>query len=216
MILNEIPTRGNWLDLGCGNGRLALEWDRQRRSGSYIGLDFSEQLLEYARQEIEILRISPGLSIDFLQADLATSDWPANLPRLKWVGILAFAVLHHIPSRELRINLLKNIHQLLDEDGRFIFSVWQFQHSRKLLERQISWESAGLSESEVDPGDYLMDWRSEYKDDDSRLGVRYVHLFTRQELADLAQIAGFQIMDIFDADGFNGKLGHYEIWRKEK
>lgn len=214
MVLNDLPREGNWLDIGCGNGRLALEWDRQRRTGTYIGLDYSEQLLEHAKKELNLLRMSPALKIDFYQADLTAPQWEAKLPNFHWTGILAFAVLHHIPSKILRINLLKKVNQLLNEQGRFIFSVWQFQHSQKLLARQVAWEMVGLSPTDVDPGDTLMDWRADIHDDASRIGVRYVHLFTRQELEELAAVAGFQMMDQFDADGFNGKLGHYEIWGK--
>jgi tRNA (uracil-5-)-methyltransferase TRM9 len=214
MVLNDLPREGNWLDIGCGNGRLALEWDRQRRTGTYVGLDFSKQLLEHAKKELELLRMSPTLQINFFQADLTTPEWGERLPEYQWTGILAFAVLHHIPSKEMRLNLLKNVNQLLDEKSKFIFSVWQFQHSQKLLDRQVAWEQVGLSATEVDPGDTLMDWRSDIKDDASRIGVRYVHLFARQELEELAAAAGFQILDQFDADGFNGKLGHYEIWQK--
>ena len=70
LILNDLPKNGNWLDLGCGNGALALEWDRQRRQGRYLGLDFSSGLLECAHKTVATLRMSPNLQIDFKQADL--------------------------------------------------------------------------------------------------------------------------------------------------
>jgi len=214
MLLSELPTEGNWLELGCGTGRLALEWDRQRRRGYYLGLDFSSQLLENARSGICQLRISPDLKIDFLQADLTTPDWDSKLPGIQWTGILAFAVLHHIPSHALRVQLLRKVNHLLDQQGRFIFSVWQYQHSQKLLNRQVAWEQVGISADDVEPGDTLMEWRSELKNDASLMGLRYVHLFTGRELAELASSTGFQILEQFDSDGSNGKLGHYEIWRK--
>jgi tRNA (uracil-5-)-methyltransferase TRM9 len=215
LIMNDLPDNGNWLDLGCGNGALALEWDRQRRHGSYIGLDFSPQLLDCARKTLETTRMSPTLHIDFVQADLTTSEWNSKLPKKEWDGILAFAVLHHIPSVELRRMLLEKVNQLLTKKGKFIFSIWQYQNSPKLLKRQIGWDQVELSSDEVEPGDTLMDWRSNIKDDESRVGLRYVHLFSKEELADLAVFAGFTILDQFDADGFNGKLGHYEIWQKK-
>jgi SAM-dependent methyltransferase len=137
------------------------------------------------------------------------------LPLRKWDGVLAFAVLHHIPTIELRRQLLEKVDQLLVNNGKFIFSVWQYQNSPKLLKRQITWDQVGLSASDVDPGDTLMDWRSDIKDDASRIGLRYVHLFSKTELSELADITGFHILDQFDADGYNGKLGHYEIWQKK-
>ena len=214
LIMNDLPKNGNWLDLGCGNGALALEWDRQRRQGIYLGLDFSSGMLDCARKTVATMRMSPHLQIEFEQADLTDAKWVEKLPKINWDGILAFAVLHHIPSNSLRIQLLRQIFNSLGEGGKFIFSVWQFQNSPKLLERRIGWEQVGLSDSEVDPGDTLLDWRADAKDDQSVVGLRYVHLFTKEELTSLAQATGFQPCDEFDSDGFNGKLGHYVIWQR--
>ncbi len=214
LILNDLPKNGNWLDLGCGNGALALEWDRQRSQGHYLGLDFSSGLLESAHKMVATLRMSPNLQIDFKQADLTDPQWPSQLPDAKWDGVLAFAVLHHIPGIALRTQLIKQIHNILAENGKFIFSVWQFQHSPKLMERRIDWEQVGLSKADVEEGDTLLDWRANAKDSHSSIGLRYVHLFTQEELEGLALSADFQVIDKFDSDGFNGKLGHYQIWTK--
>lgn len=214
LILNDLSKNGNWLDLGCGNGALALEWDRQRRQGSYFGLDFSSGLLECACKTVTTIRMSPNLQIDFTQADLTDEKWLLKVPELKWDGVLAFAVLHHIPGNSLRTQLLKQIHDILDENGKFIFSVWQFQHSPKLMERRIDWEQVGLSNADVEEGDTLLDWRANAKDTHSVIGLRYVHLFTKEDLAELASSAGFQVIDEFSSDGFNGKLGYYQVWKK--
>jgi len=214
LILNDLPKVGNWLDLGCGNGALALEWDRQRRQGCYYGLDFSSTLLDCARKTVTTMRMSPNLQIDFIQADLTDAKWLSKLPQIKWDGILAFAVLHHIPNISLRSQLMKQIYTLLSKKGKFIFSVWQVQNSPKLMERRVSWEQVGLSNLDVEEGDTLMDWRADVKDDQSVVGLRYVHMFTIQELTDLAASTGFQVVDFFDSDGFNGKLGHYQVWEK--
>ena len=215
LILNDLPRLGKFLDLGCGNGALALEWDRQRRSGFYLGMDFSQQLLDCARKKLETVRMSPNLTVDFFQADLVADEWDLKVKQYAWDGILAFAVLHHIPSQDLRFKLLEKVNGLLTEEGQFIFSVWQFQNSPKLLARQINWDKVGLTDADVEPGDTLLDWRSDVKDESSRVGLRYVHLFSRNELVELAAESRFQILDQFDSDGFNGRLGHYEIWQKK-
>jgi len=46
------------------------------------------------------------------------------------------------------------------------------------------------------------------------VGLRYVHLFTREELADLASQTGFSIESEFESDGEGGRLGLYQAWRK--
>jgi hypothetical protein len=64
-----------------------------------------------------------------------------------------------------------------------------------------------MSASEVDAGDYLLDWRSGGK------GLRYVHQFDEKELGALAKESSFRIMDTFHSDGESGNLGLYQIWK---
>ena len=50
-VLEQLPEQGNWLDIGCGSGWLAVEWALSGdKCGSYLGLDFSETLLDEARR----------------------------------------------------------------------------------------------------------------------------------------------------------------------
>jgi hypothetical protein len=121
--------------------------------------------------------------------------------------ITAFAVLHHIPSVELRLDLLRVVRGLLKKDGIFVLSNWQFLNSEKLKSRIQPWEAASLSESEVETGDYLLDWRSGGK------GLRYVHHFTENELEALARFSGFRVVDSFYSDGDTGNLGLYQVWQ---
>jgi hypothetical protein len=120
--------------------------------------------------------------------------------------ITSFATLHHIPSREIRLNILEAVHELLKPNGLFIHSNWQFLNSEKLKSRVQDWSKAGLSPDDVDPNDYLLDWRSGGE------GLRYVHHFDEKELQELAQVTSFQIKDVFYSDGETGNLGLYQIW----
>jgi (p)ppGpp synthase/HD superfamily hydrolase len=124
----------------------------------------------------------------------------------KWEAVTAFAVLHHIPSTEMRLNLLRTVHDLLSENGKFIHSNWQFLNSEKLKARIKPWENAAVQASDVDAGDYLLDWRS------GGQGLRYVHHFNESELSALADEAGFRVVDSFYSDGESGDLGLYQIW----
>ena len=60
--------------------------------------------------------------------------------------VLSFATLHHIPSREIRLNILNTVHGLLPEGGRFIHSNWQFLNSPRLRQRVWKWSEVGLTE----------------------------------------------------------------------
>jgi hypothetical protein len=85
-------------------------------------------------------------------------------------------------------------------------SVWQFLNSPRLAVRVQPWEKVGLSVEQVDPGDYLLDWRH------GGTGVRYVHHFSAEELAALAGETGYKILETFHSDGQAGRLGLYQIW----
>lgn len=199
-ILDQVKPADNLLDLGCGNGELARQLARQKHTGIYTGLDFSPALLEQARGGVP-----PHFR--FLQADLSSPDWDAPLQGDKYDAILAFAVLHHIPGMELRLQVLHKARSLLLHGGRFIHSVWQFLNSPRLQFRVQPWESIGISEDEVDSGDYLLDWRQGGR------GMRYVHHFSEHELAELAVAAGFEITESFLSDGENARLGLYQVWQ---
>lgn len=191
------------LDLGCGNGELARELVKRNHHGSYLGVDFSLPLLRDAES------IPKDFSATFQQVDLtqlsAFSD--ELLATDHWSLITAFAVLHHIPSREMRLNILNTVHQLLKPNGLFIHSNWQFLNSEKLKARIQGWSRTGLSENDVDSNDYLLDWRSGGE------GLRYVHHFDEGELKELAEASGFTVAETFYSDGEGGNLGLYQIWK---
>jgi tRNA (uracil-5-)-methyltransferase TRM9 len=202
-ILDSMDGDETILDLGCGNGELARTLARDGHHGAYLGLDFSLPLLADAESMPE------GFSAEFRKVDLTKlSEISDQLSAIgKWSLVTAFATLHHIPSHELRLDILKTVRKLLSSGGRFIHSNWQFLNSPRLRLRVREWSEAGLSEAEVDDNDYLLDWRS------GGTGLRYVHHFNEDELAALAESNGFKIVDTFYSDGKEGNLGVYQVWK---
>lgn len=202
-VLEKLNGDEKILDLGCGNGEFARELARRNHRGSYLGVDFSLPLLRDAESQPN------DFSAKFQQVDLTKlSTFKEQLSIVGgWSLITAFAVLHHIPSYELRLNILKTVHQLLNPNGQFIQSNWQFLNSEKLKGRILPWKNVAISESDLDAGDYLLDWRS------GGNGLRYVHHFSVNELAELANASRFQIVDSFYSDGDGGKLGLYQTWK---
>ena len=203
-MLDRLTGDERILDLGCGNGELARELAKRGHRGAYLGVDFSLPLLREAESQ-------PGtFSAVFKEADLTQLAVLSDQLSVAggWSLITAFAALHHIPSRPLRLDLLQTVHQLLNPDGLFIHSNWQFLNSEKLKARIQPWEAAAVLESDVDAGDYLLDWRS------GGDGLRYVHHFDENELRELAEATGFQIREVYYSDGETGNLGLYGVWGK--
>ena len=71
--------------------------------------------------------------------------------------------------------------RLLKPNGKFILSNWQFLNSDKLKARIQPWDRVGLTDEDMDEGDYLLDWRS-----GGEAGLRYAHHFSAEELLGLA------------------------------
>jgi SAM-dependent methyltransferase len=169
------------LDLGCAHGLLAEELNSRGHSGIYVGLDSSQPLLDSTPNHLPP-------RYQFALADLGDEEWTPTAQRLlsesleaeqnliesstlfDWV--FAFAVLHHLPSSELRRSTAAAFGALLKADGRVAVSAWDFLASARLQERVVAWDTVGLSEEDVGEGDYLVDWR------EGGDGVRYVHHFT--------------------------------------
>jgi tRNA (uracil-5-)-methyltransferase TRM9 len=204
-ILESIPPKAKILDLGCGNGELARQLVQSGHHGQYLGLDFSQELLDVARAGCP-----DTPKVHFAQADLSNPDWHSQFPiRVsQFTTIFAFAALHHLPGRELHLKTFQKIHTLLPAGGRFIHSNWQFLNSRRLKVRVQPWEVMGISRSQIDSGDYLLDWRR------GGYGVRYVHQFDEAELEGLARETGFEVRESFTSDGQEGNLGLYQVWEK--
>ena len=199
-ISDSIRADDSVLDLGCGNGNFLLELSRRGHHAPLLGADFSLTLLREAES-------TPG--VEWREVDLSrmladTLEWKVESG--KWSVVTMFATLHHIPSTEIRLDILRTVKELLKPDGRFILSNWQFLNSEKLKARIQPWSRVGLADSDVDEGDYLLDWRSGGE------GLRYVHQFSAEELLGLADQIQMKVEAGFLSDGENGRLGLYQLW----
>jgi tRNA (uracil-5-)-methyltransferase TRM9 len=208
-LLERLPLQGRWLDLGSGNGQLGRELVSRGFEGEYTGVDFSRELVYFASSGRQAGQVH---NINFLYADLSDPGWDAAFPPAGFNTILAFAVLHHLPGEELRLQVLGKVHRLLAPGGQFFHSEWQFHRSPRLLTRIQPWQKVGLDPTDLDEGDALLDWRHTLPGQPERTGLRYVHRFSREELARLAEVSGFEILETFESDGEGGRLGLYQVW----
>lgn len=189
------------LDLGCGNGNLFQALAERGFTGEYLGLDFSQDLIDRAAA------VTEGSRAGFLARDLA-GDWQAGI-RGPFDRITAFAVLHHLPPPTAG-HLLAGCRRLLSPAGELALSCWQFLESPEWRARIQPWEEAGLSADQVGPDDYLLDWRRGGR------GLRYVHHYDEAELAVLAGKAGYSVRKSFYSDGAGGRLGLYLLLKIDK
>lgn len=162
------------LDLGCGNGR----WFRlfQEKKVNYIGVDSSEKLIEIAKKKYPEAK--------FQVADALHLPFPNNF----FDKIYSIAVLHHIPSEELRLGFLKEIRRVLKPEGLLILTVWKLQQRKEtfLLLKYTILKLIG--KSKLDFKDILEPWGKKIK--------RYYHYFSKKELVNLVKREEFEIREI--------------------
>lgn len=199
-ILDSIQADASVLDLGCGNGHFLHELKRRGHKAPLLGLDFSLPLLRDAESNLEV----EFRAVNLAQLS-AISDQLVEVNG-EWSVVTMFATLHHIPSHEMRLDILQTVRKLLKPNGKFILSNWQFLNSEKLKSRIQPWHRVGINADDVDDGDYLLDWRSGGE------GLRYAHHFTAQEMLGLAEQANMSVTESFLSDGDGGNLGLYQIW----
>ena len=120
------------------------------------------------------------------------------------------AVLHHIPGRERRQALCREIAKLVEPEGIFVLTTWQFLSSPRMRRKIVPWARAGISPDEVEAHDYLLDWKK------GGLGYRYCHWMNEKALVKLAEGAGFSILETFYADGKEGNLNLYAVCKRAK
>ncbi len=180
LILRYIRPGSRVLDLGCGNGRFS---DIFREDIDYIGVDNSEKMIEIAEKE------HPGKKFQAASAlNLPFSDNSFDV-------IFSFAVIHHIPSKELRLLFLKEAERILKSGGILILTAWylnpirmaligEWGRAAELMKYQIL-KIFGLSKSDF--GDFFVSWKN--------IVPRYIHCFSVNGLKKLVKKSGFKIKE---------------------
>ncbi len=204
-IIRYFPPTCHVLDLGCGNARFAHFLDTHVEWAMYLGVDVSPGLLRVARaQAASLARVRAR----FLLLDLGEPGWAGMLDGVRFDVVLALAVLHHIPGGAYREAFVREAAALLKPGGYLILSNWRFLHSERMRRKIVPWERIGLTEADVEPGDYLLDWKKE------GYGYRYVHQVTEEEVEALAAAASLAVVEHFHSDGREGDLSLYSVLQR--
>jgi tRNA (uracil-5-)-methyltransferase TRM9 len=205
-ILPYLRSGFNVLDLGCGNGRFLSFLSDSGWSGRYIGLDSSGTLLDDARR---LASLHPHVPAEFVEGDLLSASWPeAVRPAGPFDALVGLAVLHHIPGRSHRVALFAQCGRMLPPGAPFIVSTWQFMISERLRRRLVPWKTMGISEDDLEPGDYLVGWG------EGSPGARYCAYIDETDLKAMAVEADLTIEETFFSDGHEGNLNLYAVLKR--
>jgi len=194
------------LDLGCGNGLLAGEIIK--RGVKYYGIDIASTLVKIARRKY-------AQAIKSHAAYFKVGDVCKRLPYKSnfFDAAISFAVLHHIPGANNRLQFLRELRRVLKPDVRASIIVWNllndWPRKRYGIEEQIKNPSRDL-----DRNDFLVVWKAT----PGKNIKRYIHNFSATELKKLAQQAGFKkiTIDYYTRAGKKEKNGEelvLNVWK---
>ncbi len=193
------------LDVGCGNSRLLQYLIEKELVQEYWGIDANETLLSKARLKAQE-SASTGLVSRHLQIDITVADWTANLEEASGFDVIyCLATLHHLPGLALRSSALNQMADLLRPGGYLVLSNWQPLNSKREQKKILDWATCQIVREEVEEGDLLISWKHQVQ------AVRYVHVFSSQEVCHLAETAGLTVKHQFLSDGSESNLNLYSI-----
>lgn len=223
---HELPARGwarvldllgpHWpagtvsvLDVGCGNGRLAVFLQRAlRRPFVYLGLDASPSLVALARERCRGVETARFEVLDLVDLDLDRA-----LDGETFSAVAAFGVIHHIPSLQRRRAFVEGLGRQVAPGGTLVISTWRVFSEYHFHGAVRPWEDENhdadrrIDVRQLESGDYLLA--------PSGGEMRYCHLVTEGELAGLH--AGMPVIceASFLADGPRDQMNRYVVLRKD-
>lgn len=162
------------LDVGCGNGRY-FELVKIKNAG-YVGIDNSSKLVEEAKKKYP--------EADFLVADALDISFGDK----SFEKVYSIAVLHNIPSKELREKFLNEAFRVLKDKGMLVITVWKFHRLKDYLRLFKFVFLKIIGRSKLDFKDFLEPWADKTQ--------RYFHWFSKKELEKMVIKAGFKVNEI--------------------
>ncbi len=218
-VIDLVPPGAVVIDAGCGDAKVGRRLPGRR----YLGLDASAALLARA---LELTNSRSAGSATLMGAE-ALADWPdqgsalalcrldlltaaaERVPTRSADWVLALAVLHHIPGRDQRRNLVRRWAAWLKPGGRLAISCWQPQRSPRVERLRRPWVDIGLADDALEANDWLLGWQRK-----GRSGHRYVHVLANDEVADLLKQADLEPLEHFSDDGHRRDQADYVIAKR--
>ncbi len=187
------------LDVGCGNGRFgAFLAEHLSADIAYTGVDNNPALLERARAAVTVS------SVQFEQRDIV--EHPLDTGTYDLVAL--FGVIHHIPGSAQRQDFMRTLAERVAQSGLLVFAAWRFYDFERFRKRIVPWSETDISPDEVEPHDYLLDWRR------GERALRYCHFVDDDEHAVLTAATGLTEIATYRADGQAGTVNRYSLLQR--
>lgn len=177
-LIDRIGLSKKILDVGCGNGRLLNSL--KEKKVQYTGIDSSKKLIYHAKTSFKEYPLATFLIADALELPFGDSEFDF---------VVSIAVLHHIPSAELRLKAVLEMNRVLKNGGELIVTVWNLWQQKYYKYIVSEFVKKLTGKSNLDFKDCYIPWKRAYKID------RYCHAFTERELTGLVRDCGFNVVE---------------------
>jgi tRNA (uracil-5-)-methyltransferase TRM9 len=182
------------LDVGCGNGRFGVFLAEQypQHTIHYHGIDSSADLMVRAQTVLDAYH--PRLVTTLEQRDVIED----GLPQLSepYDLVVLFGVLHHIPGFDQRRAFINTLAQQIKSEGLLAVTIWRFFEFERFRSRIVPWPPELADQ--VEPHDYLLDWRR------GQTALRYCHYVDDSELTKIISMNSRYTVIQYNADGVEG------------
>lgn len=152
------------LDMGCGSGRNFAALKAAGFKGELYGIDFSGEMLKYARVNADRL----GLKFELKKASVDKLPFEDNF----FDKIIYIATLHCVETEKERKKSIEEAYRVLKSGGKVLITVWNKQNKRwrgKAKEKYVGWNLE--SEGKVLRHYYLYDY-DELKNELEKVGFK--------------------------------------------
>lgn len=176
-ILSLVPN-GKMLDLGCGNGKYLSV----RQDLDLYALDNCENLIEIVKKKYP--------SVKTFISDVTNTKFETG----KFDSLISIAVIHHLATKERRVEMLGEIIRILKVGAQCLITAWATeQNNTKTLSKATK-----IS----DTNDWLISWEDKKN---KKISQRFYHLFEKGEFEDLlSDFSNIKIIEsIYDKDNWN-------------
>lgn len=190
-FLDVIPEDANVVDIGCGNGRLYEVL--QGKVHHYEGIDISEELIAIAQKKYP--------NTTFQTGDATNLPYQDN----SFNTSISLAVLHHIPSIQLREKFFTELYRVTQPNGLIIVSTWNIWKTKFWTICSFAIKKL-FKKSNLEFGDVYLPFFGNEK--------RFVHAVTKNELENLAKKVGFEVVKIEDVSRKSGEENRVLLARK--
>lgn len=162
-------------DIGCGNGRLNKYLETKLKNYNYTGVEKSKKLLTLAQKN------NPNQK--FIEGDILSIPLKDN----KFQLTASIAVIHHLPSPNLRKKSIEELERITEKNGKVFLTVWNLNQPKYKKYLHLALIRSIITLGYYHPRDTFIPW--------GKTGVkRYYYAFKEKEIEKIIEQSGLKII----------------------